>query len=304
MNHSTATLLGYTQAELESNFPDYIDALAVAIGKSRAETIAELRDWYNGYRFEETAETVYNPVSVMKCFYEMKFKNYWFETGTPTFLVDLLKRDPINFADLTAAEGDFSTYDPENLAVLPLLVQTGYLTIKSAEPAGRSRVYRLGYPNFEIEESFSRWLAQGFCRLEPQDLTGALQRLVRALNEARLDDMLDTLKTFFAKVPNTITIANEKYYQTIFFTVFTLIGAMTEAEVNTNIGRIDAVVKTATDIFIFEFKLDGTAAEAMAQVRDRRYAERYRDDGRRVTLIGVAFDPAERNLGRWRIEPA
>jgi len=119
---------------------------------------------------------------------------------------------------------------------------------------------------------------------------------------ARLEDMLDTLKTFFAKVPNTITIANEKYYQTIFFTVFTLIGAMTEVEVNTNIGRIDAVVKTATDIFLFEFKLHGTAEEAMAQIRNMRYAERYHDDDRRVTLIGVAFDPAERNLSRWLIE--
>jgi len=302
MNHSTATLLGYTQTELESNFSEHITALAAAIGKSRAETIVELRDWYNGYRFEETSETVYNPVSVMKCFHEMKFKNYWFETGTPTFLVDLLQRDPIHLGDLTAAEGDFSTYDPENLAVLPLLVQTGYLTIKSAELAGRSRVYRLGYPNFEIEDSFSRWLAQGFSRLEPQDLTSALWRLVRALNEARLDDMLDTLKTFFAKVPNTITIANEKYYQTIFFTVFTLIGAMIEAEVSTNIGRIDAVVKTAKDIFIFEFKFHGPADEAMAQIRTVRYAEKYLDDGRRVARIGVAFDPATRNLGQWLIE--
>jgi hypothetical protein len=240
----------------------------------------------------------------MKCFDTQEFKNYWFETGTPTFLVDLLQRDPLHLGDLTAAEGDFSTYDPENLAVLPLLVQTGYLTIKSAALIGRSQVYRLGYPNFEIEDSFSRWLAQGFSRLEPQDLTSALLRLVRALNEARLDDMLDTLKTFFAKVPNTITIANEKYYQTIFFTVFTLIGAMIEAEVSTNIGRIDAVVKTAKDIFIFEFKLHGTAEDAMAQIRSMRYAEQYRDDGRRVTLVGVAFDPATRNLVRWLIEPS
>ena len=310
MNRSAATLLGYTQGELEANFPEHITALAAALGKSREETLAELRDWYNGYRFHPEAETVYNPVSVMKCFHEREFKNYWFETGTPTFLVDLLRRAPVKLDDLTAAETDFSTYDPVDLAPLPLLVQTGYLTIKSAETTGRSRVFRLGYPNYEIEESFSRWLAQGFSRLPGEDLTGALQRMVAALNEGRVDEMLETLKVFFEKIPCDIAIANEKYYQTIFFTVFTLIGARIEAEARTSRGRIDAVVKTKTDIFLFEFKLGGSARAAMRQMREMRYAERYRADpsagsgqgGRRVTLAGVAFSRKTRNLGKWLIE--
>jgi hypothetical protein len=263
-----------------------------------------LRLWYNGYRFEETAETVYNPVSVMKCFQERKFKNYWFETGTPTFLVDLLRRMPVNLDNLNAAETDFSTYDPADLAPLPLLVQTGYLTIRDASQAGRSRIFRLGYPNYEIEESFSRWLVQGFCRMPGEDLTAALPRMVAALNEARVDDMLGHLKTFFTNVPNTIAIANEKYYQTIFFTVFKLLGARIEAEVSTNIGRIDAVVKTRTDIFVFEFKLHDTAEAALAQIREKRYFEPFLQGGRRVTLVGVAFDASTRNLGRWLIEPA
>jgi hypothetical protein len=302
MNRSAATLLGYTQSELEANFPEHIAALAGELGKSREETLAELRDWYNGYRFEETAETVYNPVSVMKCFQELKFKNYWFETGTPTFLVDLLRRSPVKFDDLTAAETDFSTYDPVDLAPLPLLVQTGYLTIKSAETTGRSRVFRLGYPNYEIEESFSRWLAQGFSRLPGEDLTGALQRMVTALNEGRVDEMLETLKVFFEKIPCDIAIANEKYYQTIFFTVFTLIGARIEAEARTSIGRIDAVVKTKTDIFLFEFKLRGSAKQALRQIFEKRYFDPFLADGRRVTLVGAAFSRKTRNLSRRVIE--
>jgi len=157
MDPRTATLLGYTQTELEANFPDYIERLAAGIGKSREETLDELRVWYKGYRFEEGAETVYNPVSVMKCFDTQRFKNYWFETGTPTFLIDLLRSQPVDLGELTAEESDFSTYEPDRLVPLPLLVQTGYLTIEGATQAGRSTLYRLGFPNFEIETSFSRW---------------------------------------------------------------------------------------------------------------------------------------------------
>jgi hypothetical protein len=303
MDPRTATLLGYTQDELESNFPDYIERLAGAIGRTNAETLCELRTWYNGYRFEENAQTVYNPVSVMKCFDTQKFMNYWFETGTPTFLVDLLRDKPVDLGDLHVPDTAFSTYDPAHLEPLPLLVQTGYLTIRSSDGVLGAATYLLDYPNREIEDSFSYWLARGFANLPADDMSSALRRLTAALREGRVEDMLDTLKIFFAKVPNTITIDNEKYYQTIFFTVFTLIGAIIEAEVSTNIGRVDAVVRTAADIFIFEFKLNGSADAAMAQIRQKRYFEPYLDDGRRITLIGVAFAKETRNLGEHRIEP-
>ena len=304
MNRSAATLLGYTQGELEANFPEHIAALAVALGKSREETLAELRDWYNGYRFEETAETVYNPVSVMKCFQELKFKNYWFETGTPGFLIELLRRQPLELGNLSAPEAAFSAYDPGDLAALPLLVQTGYLTIKGADELLGTRYYDLGYPNREIEQSFSYWLARDLGHVPDGELGGALRAIHFALNEGHIGDMLEHLKTFFHGIPNTITLKHEKYYQSLFFAVFKLIGAAIAAEVATSVGRIDAVVKTKTDIFVFEFKLHGTAEEAMQQIREKQYAAPYRDDPRKVTLVGAAFDPAERNLGRWLIEPA
>ncbi|MCF7838267.1 MAG: PD-(D/E)XK nuclease domain-containing protein [Candidatus Marinimicrobia bacterium] len=209
----------------------------------------------------------------------------------------------VDLGDLQAPETAFSTYDPLALAPLPLLMQTGYLTIRSAATSGRRTQYTLGFPNFEIEESFSMWLAEGFCRTPQPELNSALNRMLASLEHNRVPDMLETLKIFFARVPNTITIENEKYYQTIFFTVFTLIGAMVEAEVSTNIGRIDAVVKTAGGIFIFEFKLDGSAEEALEQIRAKRYFEPYLEDGRPVTLIGVEFSRTLRNLGARRIEP-
>lgn len=302
MDPRAATLLGYTQDEVERCFPDYIERLADTIGRSREETLDELRVWYNGYRFHYRAESVYNPVSVMKCLDTQEFRNFWFETGTPTFLVDMLRENPVDIGDLNVPDSAFSSYDPGHLQSLPLLVQTGYLTMLDSSRQGRATFYKLGFPNFEIEESFSYCLAQGFTNLPPEEVSGGLRRLTTALREDRIEDMLDNLKIFFAKVPHTITLDNEKYYQTIFFTVFTLIGAVIEAEVSTNIGRVDAVIKTDTDIYLFEFKLRGGAEEALEQMRAKRYFEPYLDDGRRLTLVGAAFERETRNLGEHRIE--
>lgn len=302
MNAQFATLLGYTQEELEANFPDYIDALAQKLDTSRKQALDELKAWYNGYCFHQDAQTIYNPVSVMKCFQELEFKNYWFETGTPSFLVDLLRGKPIDLSELSVQETAFSAYEPDALEPLPLLVQTGYLTLKGAEQMGQIRLYKLGFPNQEIEQSFSYWLAQGFSRVPPDQFSSALVRLIKALQAGETEQMLETLKTFFTGIPYDITERKETYFQTIFFTVFKLIGAAIEAEVKTNIGRIDAVVKTPERIFIFEFNLGGTAEAALQQIREKQYAAPYRDDGREIICVGVAFGVEERNLTNWLIE--
>ena len=302
MQRETATLLGYTQSELESNFEGYIQRLAEQQDLSVEETLKTLADWYDGYRFEEDAEKVYNPVSVMKCLVERKFKNYWFETGTPTFLLEVLKRQQVDLEDLTLPETAFSTYDPADLHPLPLLFQTGYLTITGTEDVVGMRYYQLDYPNREIQQSFSYWLARALAHLPDPELSRTLQLIARSLQEARVDEMLEHLKVFFSGIPNTITLDHEKYYQTIFFTVLKFIGATIDTEVSTNRGRIDAVIRTDSNIFVFEFKLHGTAQEAMDQIRDRGYAVPYLDDPRPVTLVGAAFDPETRNIGEWLTE--
>jgi len=304
MTVKAATLLGYTQEEVETNFPDYIQRLSEHLNLSVDQTIEELRTWYNGYKFHQDAPTVYNPVSLMKCLDNQEFKNYWFETGTPTFLLDLLKRKPLDLGNLTAPSEVFSEYEADKLHALPLLYQTGYLTIKEAIQTGRQRAYRLGFPNYEIEESLSMALSSSFANLEVQDSYGALSRMVKALQRGDVDTMLEHLKTFFTNVPHDIVEQKEKYYQTIFFTVFTLIGAMTEAEVRTNLGRVDAVVKTAGHIYVFEFKLHGTAAEALQQIHEKQYVDPYRHDPRQKLLIGVEFSGKTRNIGQWLVEPA
>ncbi|MBF0197504.1 MAG: AAA family ATPase, partial [Planctomycetes bacterium] len=162
MQRDAAALLGYTQQELEVNFDDYIGRLADTMALGREEILAKLREWYNGYRFHPQSPTVYNPVSVMKCLAQQEFCNYWFETGTPTFLVDLLKKQPMEpGGDLTVPSSAFSAYEPDNLKVLPLLVQTGYLTITGSGSFGGDTVYDLGYPNREVDQSFNKILAKG-----------------------------------------------------------------------------------------------------------------------------------------------
>ena len=306
MSGQAAILLGYTQEEVEANFPDYIERLANAQGESVDETLAELRVWYNGYKFHQEAPTVYNPVSLMKCLMNQEFKNYWFETGTPTFLLDLLKGKPVDLDNLEVDENAFSTYDPIDLQPLPLLVQTGYLTIKSAEKMGDVRYYTLGYPNLEISQSFSYWLVRSMASVPDPELSGALRHMVKALQRGDVDTMLEHMKTFFHSVQYDLIEQKEKekYYQTIFFTVFKLVGAMIDAEVKTSLGRIDAVVKTADHIYIFEFKLHGSAEDAMQQIHDKQYAAAYRDDPRQKLLIGVEFSQKERNLGKWLVEQA
>jgi hypothetical protein len=304
MNAQFATLLGYTQEELEENFPGYINALAQKLGETKEQTLNDLRAWYNGYCFHQDAPTIYNPVSVMKCFQELEFKNYWFETGTPRFLVDLLRDKPIDLAELSVQETAFSAYEPDQIEPLPLLVQTGYLTLKGAEQMGQIRLYNLGFPNQEIEQSFSYWLAQGFSQVPSDEFSRVIVRLVKSLRDGRTDDMLETLKIFFAGIPYDITERKEKYYQTIFFTVFKLLGAAVETETRTATGRIDAVVKTPERIYLFEFKLGGTAEDALQQIKDKHYAAPYLDDGREIICAGVAFGLEERNLTDWLIEPA
>jgi hypothetical protein len=302
MSSDTATLLGYTQEELESNFLEYIEALAQTEGWDTTKTLEELKLWYNGYRFHGSAVTVYNPVSTMKCLGSREFKNYWFETGTPTFLVDLLKASPVDMDQLSAPEHAFSVYDVEHLAPLPLMFQTGYLTIKSSEKFGSEMYYELGYPNLEIEQSFSRFLAQGFGDVPLDDMSSSMIQIHRALAKNDIDTVLEELKIFFANVPYNITLKNEKYYQTIFFVVFKLLGTFVEAEVHTNRGRIDAVLQTKDHIFVMEFKLHGDAEQAMAQIHEKQYAQKYQGSDKCVTLVGVGFDPDTRNLSTWLLE--
>jgi hypothetical protein len=300
MDARYATFLGYTQEELERDFKDRIVALAEAEQLGVADALEKVKHWYNGYRFSKADTRVYNPFSTLLLLDQKDFKAHWFETGTPTFLVDLIKQtqfDLPHVANLEVDESAFSTYDIDNLDPMALLFQTGYLTIRDYDrESGR---YRLHYPNREVAAAFSDALLSGFSENTPSVSQSHLARLERSLKTADFETFFDTLKVFFANVPYTIQLKNEKYYQTIFYLIFTLIGLRVHAEVTTNKGRIDALIETEKEIYLFEFKLQGTAEEALAQIQEKGYAQKYRSQAKPLRILGVSFDPVERNIDRW-----
>ena len=304
MDERVATLFGYTHEEVKSNFPESLKALGEKFGIDSDATFDKLVQWYDGYHFHHEAPPVFNPVSVGKCLSTRQFDPYWFETGTPAFLLKLMEENPVTLDDIEIPQTAFSVYEPAKPGLMSILYQTGYLTIKSARDDGGMRLYRLAPPNFEVETAFSQSLSVEFAHIDELEHASLLQQMMDALRSDDVNDMLDALSCFFANIPANITVNREKYYQTLFYAVFVLIGARTFAECWTNRGRVDAVVETPCGIYVFEFKLNDTAAAALAQIKAKGYHEKWLRRGKKVTLVGAAFDSEMRNLSDRQIEVA
>jgi len=303
MDDRYAALPGITQAELESNFQPYLQRYAEQKSTNVGETLVQIRRWYNGFRFTKADITLYNPFSLLYFFEAQDFRNYWFESGTPTFLVQLLKEQGYEIEKLKrvqAEEIEFSTYELENLAITPIFFQTGYLTIKDYDPT--RQLFTLSYPNYEVENSFLTYILAAYSAVENSPNTGLLWELIDALQANQLDGFFATLQIFFAKIPYNLQIKREQYYQTIFYLIFTLLGLRTQAEVVTNRGRIDAVIELSEAIYIFEFKLDGSEQAALAQIKTMEYYQRYRDQNKRIYLVGVNFSTRQRSVAAWSVE--
>ncbi len=298
-----AALLGITQAELEANFQVYLPEFAQKEGLTEADLLVEIRHWYNGFCFSKQCQAVYNPFSTLLLFDMQDFRNFWFESGTPTFLVKLIQRRNYAVEQLDRLELDelaFSSYELDDLKVVPLLYQTGYLTIKGYDR--QARLYRLYYPNYEVENAFLSYLLADFGPVENGLAGGHLNQLVQALRAHEFDRFFDVLGVFFAGIPYDIQIPQERYYQTIFYLVFKLLGLRVGVEVRSSRGRTDAVLELADAVWIFEFKLDASATDALDQIKQRGYAEPYRGQGRPVYLVGVAFDRGRRAIAGWQVE--
>ena len=303
MDAKYATMLGYTQEEFESNFMDRIKAAEKNQSISHEDFLAEIKNWYDGFRFEENAETVYNPVSLARFFEQGgKFRNYWFETGTPKFLMELAKSRNFDFA--SSLDGPvpgiaFSAFEIDNIDPLTLLFQTGYVTIKSTEQVMGETWYKLDFPNREVSGAFNAYLLDS-CTGKTQ--TGAVKftaEIVMALIRGDLDRLHKVMEVFFAGIPYPAHRKKESTFQTIFFALFRLLGEYIEAESCTDNGRIDAVVQTPQAIYLFEFKMDKNPA-ALAQIKRKEYFKKYLLDKRDIYLIGVNFDSRKGNLTGWK----
>ncbi len=300
MNYAFATAFGLTETEIRTNLAEYVAAFAQREGLTVEELLAKMRHWYNGFCFSPEMENVYNPYSTLLLFYHQRFANYWFESGTPTFLINLLRQrkyDIEELGQLRLGELAFSTYEIDNLAIVPLLFQTGYLTIKGYDR--RTQQYDLGYPNYEVENAFLVYLLDAFSDSRQGFSEAHLWQMVEALEKQELNRFFTVLQTLFAGIDYDLHLGYEKYYQTIFYLVFKLIGLRISAEVKTNVGRIDAVVETDDRIYLFEFKLDKDAERALQQVKEHQYYQKYQLHGKPITCVGANFNTATRNLDEW-----
>ena len=304
MDARYATMFGYTQEELEANFGDRIAALTA--DTDAAAYKAKIKEWYNGYRFHKNAQTVYNPVSLAYFFENSgEFNNYWFSTGTPSFLLELIKKQRFDLESVleTPVSGfAFNAYEIDKLNPLTLLLQTGYLTIDKAVERYGDTAYMLRFPNLEVKGSFEAYLTGDCSGLHVDQVKESVYRLADKVSVGDVDGFLETMKVFFAKVSYDIHMKNENNFQLLFYSIFMLLGISIVAESRTNNGRIDAVATNEDFVFVFEFKLNKSDEIALQQIKERDYFRRYMNSGKKIFLIGVNFDQDAGQIDSWTYE--
>jgi hypothetical protein len=306
MSEQFATMYGYTQDEVEHYFGERIDELADKNKLDRKEYRETIRQWYNGFRFHEDALTVYNPVSLGMFINEGgRFSNYWFSTGSPSFIFKVLKKQHIDFfKTINEQIPDFvlDSFDVTNMLAAPLLLQTGYLTIESAQFVFNKTLYKLNFPNLEIEIAFEHHLLGMLTERNLQDVSSEIVRLQMAIIANDTVEMQSVLKSHIAAIPYSQRSNMEENYQNIIFSIFRLIGASIHNEVHINKGRVDAIIVNHDHIYIFEYKMNQSADIAIAQIKEKGYATPYLSNGKPITLIGINFSDEERNIVEWKEE--
>ena len=337
-----AGICGITQTELETNFQPEIQALAAEENITYQQTVASLKKWYDGYCFAPAGEGMYNPFSLLNAFAKVRFGSYWFETGTPTFLVNYLKEAHYYIPDLDGNveldEDGLQTYRAVAQDVLPILFQAGYLTIKKY--ISDLRLYRLGFPNNEVRYGFLNNLLPAYSDV-PFGQTGVwVGRFVQDIRNGNVNEFMERMQSIIAGIPyddfpKEKLKLREQNYQTAVYLVFVLMGQFVQTEVHCysrtatdgggsmqqrcfggaetrsqnytrmySFGVADCIVVTADSIYIFEFKLsgNGSAEDAINQIKEQNYAAKYKADGKKIVLIGAGFDEATRTIRDWKVE--
>lgn len=277
-------ICGYTQEELEKFFSLHIEALLKKENLSKDEILKKIKKWYNGYNWSGE-KTVYNPIGILNLFRSNKFKNFWFQTATPTFLIKLIKEKKVlieEFDGYKAGEALFELYDIENIDLVTLLFQTGYLTIKKI----KNRQYIFGYPNFEVKESFLVHLLGTLSELSAARIEPIYLDMIEYLKKEKNDNFKKSLISIFAAIPSNLHLKYESYYHSMFYLVMALLGANINLEDNTDKGRIDGVVEFEGLIYIIEFKLDKVEV-AIKQIENKRYYEKYLAKKKKIILLGI-----------------
>jgi len=263
----------------------------------------DLKAYYDGYHFTHHSIGMYNPFSLLNAFKYKEFGSYWFETGTPTYLVKLLKKHHYDLERMAHEETDsqvLNSIDSESTNPIPVIYQSGYLTIKGYDE--EFGMYRLGFPNREVEEGFVRFLLPFYANVNKVESPFEIQKFVREVRSGDYDSFFRRLQSFFADTTYEAIREQELHYENVLFIVFKLVGFYTQVEYHTSKGRIDLVLQTDKFIYVIEFKLDGTAEEALQQIHEKHYALPFASDRRKLFKIGVNFSAETRNIEKWIVE--
>ncbi|MDR1221413.1 MAG: ATP-binding protein [Tannerella sp.] len=309
MSEQYAGICGISERELIRNFEPELQALAAKRGLTRDEAFAEMKKRYDGYHFAKVSEDMYNPFSILNTFMDLDFAYYWFATGTPTFLAEALRNQNYDIRkfedDVYIAAISVMDYRYEDQNLVPLLYQSGYLTIKAYDSVLDE--YTLGFPNEEVKYGFLNELLPAFVLTPIATGKFSVTGFLRQLMKNDVESFMTSLQTFFAAIPYDAIKQkhrDEQYYQHVFYLLFILMEQFVETEVKNNKGRTDAVVKTAGNIYVFEFKMDSkaTAEDALKQINSKDYAIPYTADHQQAVKIGVEFSQTEWGIKRWLTE--
>ena len=301
MDERYADICGISEAELSENFSEDIRNLAEANGQGLEEASIALKERYDGYHFNPwTSYGLYNPFSLLNTFAKNRYGNYWFETGTPTYLVELLKRYRYNLykmANEKVTSKILDSTDASSTNPIPVIYQSGYLTIKGYIP--EPQIYELGFPNKEVEQGFMDFLLPYYTPVQDTESGFAIWSFVEDVKTGNIDGFMKRLQVFLSGCPYEMARDIELHYQNVLFIVFRLAGLYTQVEYHTSQGRIDLVLQTADYVYVMEFKLDGSAEEALRQIEEKQYALPFAGDSRKVYKIGVNFSSGTRNIEKW-----
>ena len=303
MDKRYTEICGISEQELHTCLKKDTEALAISKQTTVEDITEKLRIRYDGYHFAPDTGGMYNPFSVLNTFARMEFGSYWFETGTPTYLVELLRNNDYRLDEVNGTVVGIealSGVDAADTDPIPVIFQSGYLTIKDYN--SRFNTYTLGYPNKEVEEGFVNFLVPFYTPIRETRGAFEVQRFVQEVESGDIDGFFTRLRSFFSDTTYELVRQQELHYSNVLYIVFRLMGFYTQVEYHTSNGRIDLVLQTPDYIYVMEFKLHGTAEEALQQINEKGYALPFEKDPRTLYKIGVSFSPETRNIDKWMVE--
>ena len=303
MSNDYAGICGITKEELETQMSADVDALAVKMNLTRIQTLVALREFYDGYHFAAQSPDIFNPYSLLNAMAAGCLDYYWFTSGTPTYLIEMLKKFQVMPSEIGSCEADKSEFDAPTemmVSIMPLLYQSGYITIKGYDP--ETELFTLDIPNKEIRVGLYRSLLPNYIGMTTPKGTTTIAKMSALIRRNDMNGALQMLQAFLATVPYCNNTDSEGHYQQMMYVIFSILDNYVDVEVRTPSGRVDMVLRTATHLYLFELKLNKDAAAAMKQIDLKEYPKRFALCGLPIVKVGVNFDVASHNITDWKIE--